>query len=126
MKAAAAPLCGALALLIGSGLAAFDATADDQKADITRILQERVRLCWMIPPEAHNEPPFSLQVSLREDGTLEAVPSVVEPAGGEAANSALAASAIRAVTRCAPYSSLKEAAPYPAWKSLIITFDPTP
>jgi hypothetical protein len=63
-----------------------------------------------------------VKVSLTQAGELDGSPMLEGPVGGDPATRAFAASAVRAVVRCAPFSGLAQLAPYASWKTVVVTF----
>ena len=112
-----------------AALAAFVALAAPAKAeDVSRAalantLHRKIAGCWSFPPDvpAHVET-VRVKFSLSEAGALDGSPAIEGRIGGDPATKAFAASAVRAVVRCAPFTGLAELAPYAAWKTVVVTF----
>jgi hypothetical protein len=107
----------ALAVLAAVPLAPTPAAAGPD--DLGARLRASLAACWN-PPATDTVATIRVSLRLRPDGTIEGTPAIgVEPPS--AAISALTASALRAVRRCAPYRL--PAGRYDEWRELTITFD---
>ena len=85
-------------------------------------LKARIRQCWTMPqhPDAKNVV-VDVDMYLRRDGSLEAVPVVVTRSTSPIAR-LVAETATRAIQMCAPYSFLP-VAKYENWKEIEVRFD---
>ena len=99
------------------------ARAEDATAALATTLHRQIARCWTMPADipAHVET-VRVKFSLTESGELDGSPTIEGPLAGDPATKAFAASAIRAVVRCAPFTGLAQLAPYEAWKSVAVTF----
>lgn len=90
---------------------------------LATALHRQIARCWAVPADmpAHVGP-VRVKVSLSEAGELNGSPEIDGPVAGDPATKAFAASAVRAIVRCAPFRGLAELAPHAAWKSLVVTF----
>ncbi|PZO78300.1 MAG: hypothetical protein DI629_12560 [Mesorhizobium amorphae] len=101
-----------LLLLLVSIVSTMPAAAVD-----TTALMRKVQSCWSLPPGAEGLAPVTVTAVIGEGGALDKVEVEGAPASAEA--EALAASALRAIKRCAPYPELPPGA-------VRFTLDPTP
>ena len=86
-------------------------------------LRAQIQQCWN-PPAGAADPKelvVIVKILLKQDGTLQAEPAVLNR-GGNAYFHVAAESALRAVRRCQPYRL--PAAKYDVWKDVEVTFDP--
>jgi colicin import membrane protein len=93
-------------------------------ADDLQKLIARLRMCWA-PPIASAKGPdvvVRLHVRFKPDGSLAEAPTVVNSSQAPLFPAA-AQSAVRAVTKCAPFSFLP-AAKYELWRDIEVSFDP--
>ena len=112
----AASLVGSLAL--GSGVSRADVAVE---RDVGDYLKKAIQLCWSIPVNTHST--ARVQISLNKDGSLAGPPKILDPVTPPPDK--LAESAIRAITRCAPFPGLTSyAAHYDLWRDVVLTFDP--
>ena len=107
-------------------LAAFTTAAaadEDRQLALANALHRKIAACWAVPADV---PPHietvRVKFSLTEAGELAGSPAIDAPIGGDPATKAFAASAVRAIVRCAPFPELKAIAPYAAWKTVRVTF----
>ncbi|GMB82219.1 hypothetical protein NN6n1_30020 [Shinella zoogloeoides] len=98
------------------------ARAEDAAAALATALHRQIAPCWSIPADTPADMAVRVKVSLTEAGELDGSPASDGPVAGDPATKAFAASAVRAVVRCAPFRGLAELAPYAAWKTLRVTF----
>ncbi|WP_411037077.1 hypothetical protein [Shinella sp. BYT-45] len=112
-----------LALAAFIPLAAPAGADDAARLALASALHRKIAQCWMVPADlpAHVGT-VRVKFSLTEAGELEGSPAVEGPLGGDAATKAFAASAVRAVVRCAPYGELAQLGPYAAWKTVFVNF----
>ncbi|MDX3806617.1 cell envelope integrity protein TolA [Bosea thiooxidans] len=98
-------------------------TSGEVDAKIVRQLQAAISLCWMPPPAAAEKSgAVRLRIALRPDGSLDGEPSVLD-----SGHEVLAASALRAVKRCAPYAVLaRQPERYERWREVVLTFRALP
>ena len=110
----------ALATLIAL---AAPAGAEDTTPALAMALHRQISRCWAMPADipAHVGT-VRVKFSLTENGELDGSPTIEGPVAGDPATKAFAASAVRAVVRCAPFKGLSELAPYAAWKTLAVNF----
>ena len=110
------------AFAIALALAA-PAKAEDAALALATVLHQKIAACWTVPSDipAHVEK-VRVKFSLTEAGELDGSPAIDGPVGGDPATKTFAASAVRAVVRCAPFTGLSQLAPYAAWKSVSVTF----
>lgn len=82
-----------------------------------------LRGCWRLPGGGGGieTTVVTLRWRLRQDGTLDGEPSIVDPQGGPVFGIA-AEAAIRAVKQCTPFTLPPDK--YSAWKTIIWDFDP--
>ncbi|MCG7507270.1 hypothetical protein [Mesorhizobium retamae] len=114
----------AAALSVGSGSAAL-ADTKGEFAALVEALHNEIAGCWMPPDMKGAKPgPIVVKVRLKRDGSLAARPTVENPPKAKEAK-LLAASAVRAVERCAPFRSMKRTrVPYERWRELKLNFAP--
>ena len=114
----------AAALSVGSGSAAL-ADTKGEFAVLVEALHNEIAGCWMPPDMKGAKPgPVVVKVRLKRDGSLAARPTVENPPKAKEAK-LLAASAVRAVERCAPFRSMKRTrVPYERWRELKLNFAP--
>lgn len=106
----------AIAALLVPGAKAQEIDRNEIEAFVAQV-----RSCWSLPPaDVGSRQTIKLRLSLAPDGSVTET-AVVDPEKSEAGRR-LAASAIRAVERCAPYSFSAET--YEAWKTLEIDLQP--
>lgn len=111
MTTVARALVFAAALLVASGPAYAH---DVAKAEIDAFVAQ-VKSCWNVSPEeAKSGKTVKLRVSLNVDGTI-ASTEIIEP-DQSTLGQRLAAGAVRALQRCAPYSFSVES--YEVWKTI--------
>jgi len=112
----AASLVGLLAL--GGGVSRADVAVE---RDVGDYLKKAIQLCWSIPVNTHST--ARVQISLNKDGSLAGPPKTLDPVTPPPDK--LAESAIRAITRCAPFPGLTSyAAHYDLWRDVVLTFNP--
>jgi hypothetical protein len=99
------------------------AKAEDASLALATVLHRKIAACWAVPSDipAHVET-VRVKFSLTQAGELDGSPAIDGPVGGDPATKTFAASAVRAVVRCAPFTGLSELAPYAAWKTVSVTF----
>ena len=92
--------------------------------DEANALMTRLRACWIMPVATRNAPSLVvvLRINLKPDGSLARTPVAINTSQ-DPQFAAITQSAIRAVTKCAPYGFLP-AAKYQAWSEIEATFDP--
>ncbi|WP_054311913.1 hypothetical protein [Mesorhizobium sp. 1M-11] len=114
----------AAALSVGSGSVAL-ADTKGEFAVLVEALHNEIAGCWMPPDMRGAKPgPVIIKVRLKRDGSLAARPTVENPPKAKEAK-LLAASAVRAVERCAPFRSMKRTrVPYERWRELKLNFAP--
>jgi colicin import membrane protein len=97
-----------------------DATLSMSELDAFR---RHVQKCWNVLPGAGNMESVVvvLRIRLNPDGTLAAQPQLVTPITSPVMR-AMADSAVRAVTTCAPFKMLRPQT-YPVWKDMEVGFD---
>lgn len=112
-----------LALTAGAALAAPARAEDAGRLALATALNAKIARCWSVPADLPDHvQPVRVKFSLTEAGELIGSPAIDGPVGGDAATKGFAASAVRAVVRCAPFAGLAELAPYDAWKTVVVTF----
>ncbi|WP_417687014.1 cell envelope biogenesis protein TolA [Roseibium sp.] len=106
---------------LGSRRGAEDVRMSQSELD---ALRSQVAQCWNPPVGAVGAETLAVKVKFELDrsGQVSASPEVLN-SGSSPAFRAAASSAVRAIMRCAPYSSLP-ADKYDAWQEVIINFDP--
>lgn len=114
----------AAALSVASGSAAL-ADTKGEFAVLVEALHNEIAGCWLPPDMKGAKPgPVIVKVRLKRDGSLAARPTVENPPKAKEAK-LLAASAVRAVERCAPFHSMKRTrVPYERWRELKLNFAP--
>ena len=97
-----------------------DATLSMSELDAFR---RHVQKCWNVLPGAGSMESVVvvLRIRLNPDGTLAAQPQLVTPVTTPIMR-AMAESAVRAVTTCAPFKMLRPQT-YPVWKDMEVGFD---
>ena len=112
-----------LLALIAATAFAVPARADDTTLALATALHQKIAQCWAVPPDVpeHVES-VRVKFALTRAGELDGSPMIEGPVGGDPASKAFAASALRAVVRCAPFTGLAELAPYDAWKTVSVNF----
>ncbi len=113
------------ALLAAALLAcAAPARADDAgQSALAAALQGKIAPCWAVPADLPDHVAgVRVRFSLTASGALDGPPAIEGRISGDSATKAFAASALRAVVRCAPFTGLARLAPYDAWKTVAITF----
>ncbi|MDP9591245.1 UNVERIFIED_ORG: hypothetical protein J2W19_003821 [Shinella zoogloeoides] len=114
----------AVALLLASSTARADADDDAARQALLAGLHGKIASCWAVPPDLPDTvKPVRVKFSLTRSGELDGSPSIDGPVAGDPATKAFAASAVRAVVRCAPYAELAKRASYDAWKTIVVTFN---
>ncbi len=106
---------------LGGTTSAIDAQMTATELD---ALRARLAQCWS-PPIGWTDPKevrVVLLLSLKQDGSVDGEPQVLERPDGRYQQTA-PESALRAVRRCAPYTLPPDK--YESWKQVRITFDPT-
>jgi hypothetical protein len=117
-------MAGRQALVLSACLLAASANramADDRA--LATDINQRIIRCWNVPADLPDHVgPVRVRMSLTRSGELAASPAIEGMPAGDAASKIFAASAIRAIVRCAPYAGLEALAPYEKWKTAVITF----
>ncbi len=92
-----------------------------------RQLSMAIAACWPVPPQATATGHVArLRLSLRPDGSLAGEPALLDEKD-DPAFQALAASALRAVRRCAPFTALaRSGEPYARWREIVLNFRSPP
>jgi colicin import membrane protein len=105
-------------------LGASTGTAPQLSMSELEALRRKVEQCWNVLPGVGNSERFvvELRVLFKEDGTLAAIPKVLNPQNAPGFQ-AIADSAIRAVIQCQPYKMLSPAK-YDVWKDIEMGFIP--
>ena len=89
--------------------------------DIGDYLMKAVQLCWNMP--ANTNSIARVQISLNKDGSLAGPPKILDPVTPPPDK--VAESALRAITRCAPFPGLTSyAVHYDLWRDVVLTFKP--
>ena len=89
--------------------------------DIGDYLMKAIQICWNMPANASSI--ARVQISLNKDGSLAGPPKILGPVTPPPDK--VAESAVRAITRCAPFPGLTSyAAQYDLWRDVVLTFDP--
>jgi len=87
-------------------------------------LKGRIAGCWTVPKSMYlSNVVVTVQVKFAKDGSLAEPPRVVN-SSPDPLFAVAAKSAIAALTKCAPFSSLPPAK-YEVWKEIMIDFDPS-
>ena len=95
--------------------------ADVRQRDIGDYLMRAIQLCWNIPVNTRGI--ARVKISLNKDGSLSGPPKILDPATPPPDK--VAESAVRAITRCAPFPGLTSyAAHYELWRDVVLTFKP--
>jgi hypothetical protein len=93
-----------------------------QANDATQVLgliARQITQCWSRPADADRQT-VSIRLRLKIDGALDGEPSLV---GEKAKPSPYGLSALRAVTRCAPFSGLDAfAGDFETWRDIVLNF----
>ena len=88
--------------------------------DIGDYLMKAIQICWNMP--ANTSSIARVQISLNKDGSLAGPPKILGPVTPP---DKVAESAVRAITRCAPFPGLTSyAAQYDLWRDVVLTFKP--
>jgi hypothetical protein len=80
-------------------------------------LRAKLRKCWKPPAHAQDKK-IPILIRFKQDGTLAAPP---EPQPSDGLSRAMIDSAVRAITRCQPYTMLSPAK-YDSWKEIVVDF----
>jgi hypothetical protein len=112
-------------MLIGSATVQSVALPDQTRSQLVMMLQSQIAPCWIMPTvEGKPGGPVIIKVLLKRDGSLAKKPTTVG-SPRDKASKALAASAVKAVERCAPYDGLqRHQKSYEQWRELRINFAP--
>ncbi|XUM22934.1 protein TolA [Bradyrhizobium oligotrophicum S58] len=107
-----------------AALGATQGTADANVASWQIAFQQAVGRCFNLPYTGVDEDKIEvdIDIQLRTDGSLAAVPAVVGTRGPSRVSAAMAESAKRAVENCQPYSFLPKNR-YNEWKLVPTTFN---
>ncbi|WP_316179789.1 cell envelope integrity protein TolA [Bradyrhizobium sp. SZCCHNRI1009] len=107
-----------------AALGAVHGTAESNVASWQAAFQEAVTRCFTTPYNGVDEDKIEvdIDIQLRPDGSLAAVPSVAGTRGPPRVSAAMADSAKRAVENCAPYAFLPKNR-YNEWKLIPTTFN---
>ena len=91
--------------------------------DLQKLIA-RLTMCWDVPVAVRNSPSLAVtvRINLKRDGSLAAAPVVVNSSQAPLFPVA-ARSAVRAVTKCAPFGFLP-ADQYELWRDIEVKFDP--
>ncbi|GAA4179914.1 hypothetical protein [Shinella granuli] len=112
-----------VSLIAGAALAAPALADDAGRQALAAALHGKIAACWVLPADLPDHvQAIRVKFSLTEAGALDGSPEIDGPVGGDAATKTFAASAVRAVVRCAPFAGLAELAPYDSWKTVVVTF----
>jgi len=100
-------------------------TADKLSVSEMDALRQRLATCWSIPAGVDDAEMLKVSVRFRLDrsGELEARPEVVRGGGASGAARTAAESAVRAVSKCAPFNL--PADKYETWSEVVVNFDPS-
>ena len=111
-------------LAIALAAYAMPASADDAaRLALATALHQKIASCWAVPADVPTHVgTVRVKFSLTTAGELDGSPTIDGPLGGDPATKAFAASAVRAVVRCAPFAGLAQLAPYDAWKTVAVSF----
>ena len=112
-----------LALMAAAALAVPARADDAANLALATALHQKIAQCWAVPPDlpAHVAA-VRVKFSLTETGELDGSPAIDGPVAGDPATKTLAASAVRAIMRCAPFTGLAQLAPYADWKTVSVNF----
>ena len=113
------------AALLAAAAVAFcpTARAEDPAPALAATLHRQIARCWSVPADIPATIAMvRVKVSLTRSGDLDGSPAIDGPVAGDPATKAFAASAVRAIVRCALFRGLAELAPHTAWKTLVVTF----
>ncbi|MGB3501880.1 MAG: hypothetical protein WBA44_09670 [Mesorhizobium sp.] len=88
-------------------------------------LRQRLASCWSIPAGVDDAELLKVSVRFRLDrsGELEARPEVIKGGGASGPARTAAESALRAVSKCAPFNL--PADKYETWAEVVVNFDPS-
>ena len=112
-----------VALLLAASAAPAGAEDSADRQALAARLHQAIARCWAVPADVPDYvEAVRVKFSLTRAGALDGSPSLEGPVAGDPATKAFAASAVRAVVRCAPFSGLAQLAPYDAWKTVVVTF----
>lgn len=116
-------VCLTLFCAAGAPVHASSAQSQEVEAEIVAVLHRTIAACWSLPATQVARPVVTYRIHLALDGTLIGEPELVAPAGEDGKNP-IAASARRAILRCAPFKALQPyAESYDAWKQIDLRFD---
>jgi hypothetical protein len=108
----------AASLLSTGGVSRADVAV---QRDIGDYLMKAIQRCWNIPVNTRDI--ARVKISLNKDGSLSGPPKILGPVTPPPDK--VAESAVRAITRCAPFPGLTSyAAQYALWRDMVLTFDP--
>ena len=111
------------ALLTLTAAAALAAPARADDAALAGALHQQIAPCWSVPADLPDHvDTVRVKFALTEAGELDGSPAIEGQVGGDPATKAFAASAVRAIVRCAPFTGLAQLAPYETWKSVSVNF----
>ncbi|MGX5831888.1 hypothetical protein [Mesorhizobium sp. 43Arga] len=80
-----------------------------------------IQACWAVPADATSV--ARVRISLNKDGSLAGPPKILDPL--KPLRDKVVEAAVRAITRCAPFSGLMPyAAHYHLWREVVLTFRP--
>lgn len=106
--------------LVTSGYAAGAESASKEKA--ATYLSDKLVGCWNIPV-SDEFVITQVHISLNRDGSLAAPPKILNPAT-EPQGKRFNDSAVRAITRCVPFTGLAAYLDsYQAWREITVNFD---
>jgi hypothetical protein len=112
----------ASSLAVSLALGGSTSRADEAvHRDIGDYLMKAIQICWNMP--ANTSSIARVQIHLNKDGSLAGPPKILGPVTPPPDK--VAESAVRAITRCAPFPGLTSyAAQYDLWRDVVLTFDP--
>jgi colicin import membrane protein len=104
-----------------------DRPATGAKLSVSEMdaLRQRLAGCWSIPAGVDDAELLKVSVRFRLDrsGELEARPEIIKGGGSSGPARTAAESAVRAVSKCAPFNL--PADKYDTWAEVVVNFDPT-
>jgi len=104
-----------------------DRPSSAQKLSVSEMdaLRQRLGQCWSIPAGVDDAEVLKVSVRFRLDrsGELEGRPEVIKGGGASGPARTAAESAVRAVSKCAPFNL--PADKYETWAEVVVNFDPS-
>jgi hypothetical protein len=117
------PFRRTLLAVMAVAFAAPAAADDPAHLAVATTIHQKIAQCWSVPADLPDHvDAVRVKFSLTEAGDLDGSPTIDGAVSGDPATKTFAASAVRAVVRCAPFPGLAELAPYETWKTVIVNF----